>query len=170
MTLTQEPDGCVTLEPLMERCGLYGTAELLGVEHRTVQRYRKRGVTLSIAQARDLADVLGVRVREVWPELASVDEGTSADRDDWESQAKCRGADPDMFFADNGPEANNKYELVNAMFCSRCPVRAECLEDALLTEERLGRGCHGFVGGETPKGRAVLLNAREEAARRKARG
>lgn len=48
-------------------------------------------------------------------------------RPDWWSQAKCLGADPDLFFPEHG------HKPVNALACcngqdgrAACPVRSEC--------------------------------------------
>ena len=168
--LYQHPDGVVTLDPLMERLGLYGTASLLGVEHRTVQRHRANGRTLNIDQARLVADLMGTRLREVWPQLASVDQGSCADRDDWEDHARCKGSGEDFHPDYGGQAAIEHYARLKARYCDRCPVQAECLEDALYVEERLGHDPHGLAGGKTASERKVLLRFRRDATTRKARG
>lgn len=42
-------------------------------------------------------------------------------------------------------DSNAKKDLVAKQICSRCPVRAECLADALATQDRFG-----IRGGLTP--------------------
>jgi WhiB family redox-sensing transcriptional regulator len=71
---------------------------------------------------------------------------------DWHDQAACRGLDPDMFFperGDSGAEAKG--------VCEGCPVRLDCLEWALETNQIAG------VWG----GLAVDARNRESRARRK---
>ncbi len=45
----------------------------------------------------------------------------------WYIQAACRGVDVDVFYG--GTAASNQEAT---KFCNRCPVRSECLEDALM--------------------------------------
>ena len=49
-----------------------------------------------------------------------------ADNRRWYLDAACRDTDTELFFG--GTAASNKEAT---KFCGRCPVRAECLEDAL---------------------------------------
>lgn len=60
----------------------------------------------------------------------------------WRDVAACRGMDPDLFFptrsADVPPEA--------ARACGRCPVRDECLDDAIADGVR-----HGVRAGLSPR-------------------
>ena len=49
-----------------------------------------------------------------------------ADNRRWHFRAACRDTDTELFFG--GTAASNKEAT---KFCGRCPVRAECLEDAL---------------------------------------
>jgi WhiB family redox-sensing transcriptional regulator len=50
----------------------------------------------------------------------------------WEEHAACRwpGVDPEWFF----PDRNGGARRAKAV-CSGCPVRAECLRDAMETEK-----------------------------------
>lgn len=66
--------------------------------------------------------------------------------DDWRDHAACIGAEPDIFF----PERGESPARAKA-FCARCPVRQECLEQALDDDER-----HGVFGGTTPQERRSL--------------
>jgi hypothetical protein len=75
--------------------------------------------------------------------------------DDWRDQAECRGADPTLFYPKermNGRRRNGSYsasETVDTQearqVCLTCPVRGECLGDALTQRERFG-----IRGGLTP--------------------
>ncbi|MFF8190687.1 WhiB family transcriptional regulator [Streptomyces bobili] len=58
--------------------------------------------------------------------------------DDWRQRAACRHEDPELFFpiGTSGP-ALLQTEQAKAV-CSRCPVRAQCLEWALETDQSLG--------------------------------
>lgn len=83
----------------------------------------------------------------------------------WRSRAACRGTDPEAFFptAEDGPVYDAQVAAAKAI-CRGCPVRAECLEEALA------RMPFGVAGGLTPEerrgarpprvsGPAVLLEA-----------
>ncbi|MGW1243257.1 WhiB family transcriptional regulator [Streptomyces bobili] len=58
--------------------------------------------------------------------------------DDWRQRAACRHEDPELFFpiGTSGP-ALLQTEQAKAV-CRRCPVRAQCLEWALKTDQSLG--------------------------------
>ncbi|MDX3526699.1 WhiB family transcriptional regulator [Streptomyces sp. ID05-39B] len=58
--------------------------------------------------------------------------------DDWRQRAACRHEDPELFFpiGTSGP-ALLQTEQAKAV-CRRCPVRAQCLEWALETDQSLG--------------------------------
>ncbi len=52
---------------------------------------------------------------------------------DWQELAQCRGRDPEIFYPQRGvPTASAKT------LCRECPVKSECLEYALVNEERFG--------------------------------
>jgi len=53
---------------------------------------------------------------------------------------------PDLFFTDS-PSREKRAVAV----CARCPVRDECLDDAVDRDDR-----HGIRGGMTPAGRKAL--------------
>ena len=66
----------------------------------------------------------------------------------WHQHAACRGANPTMFF----PEQGNVVSASRArQICATCPVAAPCLEQALLDCET-----EGIWGNTTPKERRVL--------------
>ena len=70
---------------------------------------------------------------------------------DWRINASCRDADPDGFFV-RGAE-QNRAKLV----CMGCPVRTECLAEALD-----GRINFGVWGGMTERERRALLRRRPD--------
>ena len=70
---------------------------------------------------------------------------------DWPSQAACRNGDPDALFVQGA--AQNRAKLV----CMGCPVRTECLADAL--DHRVE---FGVWGGMTERERRALLRRRPE--------
>lgn len=80
----------------------------------------------------------------------------------WRDQAACAGM-ADQGFAEHDPfhpkhdGAASDYELARKI-CRRCPVRVECLEDALATEVASARV--GMRGGMTPAQRASLWRSR----------
>lgn len=74
----------------------------------------------------------------------------------WQGRALCAQADPEAFFPENGWSAG-----VAKRVCRSCPVRADCLEHALRTDER-----HGIWGGLSP-GERRDLRAPERAAGRR---
>ncbi|WP_422631921.1 WhiB family transcriptional regulator [Pseudokineococcus basanitobsidens] len=65
--------------------------------------------------------------------------------------AACRGVDPDALFV-RGAEQNSAKQV-----CRLCPVRVECLADALDSRTE-----HGVWGGMTERERRALLRRRPE--------
>lgn len=65
----------------------------------------------------------------------------------WRDSALCAQTDPEAFFPDKGTSPKPAKQV-----CGRCPVRSECLDDALLRRERFG-----VWGGLTERERRVLL-------------
>jgi len=72
---------------------------------------------------------------------------------DWPSQAACRTGDPDALFV-QGAEQN-----VAKRICRGCPVRYECLADAL--DNRIE---FGVWGGMTERERRALLRRHPNVA------
>ncbi len=68
---------------------------------------------------------------------------------DWSARAACKAADPDELFVQGA--AQNRAKAV----CSGCPVRTECLADAL--DHRVE---FGVWGGMTERERRALLRRR----------
>jgi len=70
---------------------------------------------------------------------------------DWTTRAACRATDPDALFVQGA--AQNRAKMV----CSGCPVRTECLADAL--DNRIE---FGVWGGMTERERRALLRRRPD--------
>ncbi len=70
---------------------------------------------------------------------------------DWTVDAACKGTDPDEFFVPG--VAQNRAKVI----CRGCPVRTECLADAL--ENRIE---FGVWGGMTERERRALLRRRPD--------
>lgn len=68
---------------------------------------------------------------------------------DWAAYAACRNVDPDALFVQGA--AQNRAKAI----CYRCPVRAECLADALDNRVEFG-----VWGGLTERERRALLRRR----------
>jgi len=68
---------------------------------------------------------------------------------DWTTQAACRDEAPDALFVQGA--AQNRAKVV----CQGCPVRTECLADALDTRTEFG-----VWGGMTERERRALLRRR----------
>ena len=83
--------------------------------------------------------------------------------EDWRHNARCRGLDPNLFFAERG----NHQSLFAAMeICngdkhtSPCPVRNECLEFALSFNR--DEDNYGVFGGLSPNARNKIRIKRRE--------
>ena len=73
--------------------------------------------------------------------------------DDWAVRAACRGTDPDTLFVQGA--AQNRVKTL----CSGCPVRLECLADALDNRVEFG-----VWGGLTERERRALLRRRPDVS------
>jgi len=71
----------------------------------------------------------------------------------WAARAACKGTDPDALFVQGA--AQNRAKRV----CAGCPVRTECLADAL--DHRME---FGVWGGMTERERRALLRRRPNVA------
>jgi WhiB family redox-sensing transcriptional regulator len=65
----------------------------------------------------------------------------------WQDLAQCQQADPEAWYPEKGSPTKGAVRV-----CNRCPVRTECLEFALETQEP-----HGIWGGKTEQERRTLL-------------
>jgi hypothetical protein len=73
----------------------------------------------------------------------------------WRDRAQCRDMNPDEF--DAGPSGDDP-SLTALAACERCPVKAECLDDAMRTERN---GYRAEVrAGLTPAQRDALARRR----------
>jgi WhiB family redox-sensing transcriptional regulator len=81
---------------------------------------------------------------------------------DWRGAGACLSADPDLFFPIAIGTAAADRQVSGALHvCASCPVRDQCLEFAMRTNES-----HGIWGGTTPEER---IRARRRNLRRSAR-
>lgn len=74
----------------------------------------------------------------------------ACDATSWRDAARCRKVDPEVFFLP--PKASPNRINAAKEVCEFCPVKAECLQWALDTDERTG-----VWGGTTPHERDVML-------------
>lgn len=81
---------------------------------------------------------------------------------DWMSRAACLGADPEEFFDLQG--SNEVSARVIRRYCEDCPVRPECLEFALGSEDWPGGYVFGIFGGMTGNERRRIIQARRRNA------
>jgi WhiB family redox-sensing transcriptional regulator len=74
----------------------------------------------------------------------------------WRDRARCRGLDLSLFFPENeeGADAESAKEV-----CAACPVREECLQDAMAAKE-----AYGVWGGTTPRDRRRMLRRSRRSA------
>lgn len=70
----------------------------------------------------------------------------------WRELAICRGLDPSLFFPDRDDDRTRDSAKA---ICAICPVRVDCLEDALLEKYQ-----NGIRGGMTPRERVKYRAAR----------
>lgn len=82
------------------------------------------------------------------------------DADAWRHRAACRDSDPDLFFpaGETGP-ALDQGEAAKAV-CRQCPVRGECLDFALRSNQEAG-----IWGGVTEAERRKLRRTWREPPR-----
>lgn len=73
--------------------------------------------------------------------------------EDWPSLAACRGAAPDALFVQGAAQQQAKQ------ICTRCPVIAECLADALDNRTEFG-----VWGGMTERERRAMLRRHPNVA------
>lgn len=72
---------------------------------------------------------------------------------DWSAEAACKNSDPDALFVQGA--AQNRAKAI----CMGCPVRSQCLADAL--DNRIE---FGVWGGMTERERRSLLRRRSDVA------
>jgi hypothetical protein len=118
-----------------------------------------KAVRVSAKDAHEGNPSLGVPASA--PEFPAAQDGVGGSG--WRDRAACVGiGDPEIFFSDRGEHAGRVAKWV----CNRtCPVREECLADALRHEVGLdGRWRHGIWGGLNGNQRAALDPTRRPTA------
>lgn len=73
----------------------------------------------------------------------------------WRADAACRNLDTEIFFPDSESDAGPALEV-----CAVCPVRAECLDWAIVNRQH-----DGIWGGTTESERKRIRRRRAAAAR-----
>ena len=77
---------------------------------------------------------LGWMVDELFAVEAAVAAGAEVDgAPEWQERALCAQTDPEAFFPEKGGSTREAKRI-----CTGCEVRDECLEYALLNDERFG--------------------------------
>ena len=76
----------------------------------------------------------------------------------WRDHAECRGVDPGIFHPDDEEENEFSAEAAKTI-CMSCPVRTECLAEALDNQIEWG-----VWGGMTERERRALLRRRPNAS------
>jgi WhiB family redox-sensing transcriptional regulator len=82
-------------------------------------------------------------------------ESLIGDAFDWQNRAICAETSPELYYPEKG--ANADVADVKAV-CFRCPVRRECLTDALCHMDYRGSGQFGIWGGTCQDEREHLLS------------
>ena len=77
----------------------------------------------------------------------------------WQDHAACRGADPELFFPEPGPDMHRKVAEAKAI-CVACPVRADCGAYALANRERFG-----IWGGQADRARRATRRRTRQPGR-----
>ena len=95
-------------------------------------------------------------------QLAPISAQTDTDPGpDWRTRAACQGRNPETFFPH---PADRDSEDAAVAICRRCPVRTDCLAEAMDAETyRLTSDRHGIWGGKTPQQRYAMY--RKEGSR-----
>jgi len=74
----------------------------------------------------------------------------SANRNEWISEAKCKGMDVNLFY----PLTGESVPRVVRDTCENCPVKEQCAEWSIHHE------AHGYQGGLTPRQRQEIRQSR----------
>ena len=122
-----------------------------GTSSQAASSYEERGSVMSAARATPRRSSAAVAVsRQTWDEDV-----------DWQTNAACRGADANLFFAPTHQETKEERTAREAQaksVCARCPVREQCLSFALTTREP-----HGIWGGLNETERRRILESERRA-------
>lgn len=77
----------------------------------------------------------------------------------WARAAACKEADPELFHSKNDDDRAEARAI-----CGRCPVRADCLDDAIEAEASANtKDRHGIAGGMEPAERRAEYERRVAA-------
>ena len=72
----------------------------------------------------------------------------------WQDLAACKGEDVALFYPDKSAGMTGYREA--RKICRACPVRHDCLTEALRRQDR-----YGMLGGLSPRQRARIIRNRE---------
>lgn len=77
---------------------------------------------------------------------------------EWQAQGNCVGEDPEIFFLAENSRMGPKAKAINRAkeVCFGCPVKQQCLEQALAVPEEFG-----VWGGTTPEERAKISTIKD---------
>lgn len=78
----------------------------------------------------------------------------------WQNSAGCRDADSELFFPLSYGSEHAEQIAEAKSYCAVCPVRAECLDYAVATDQK-----YGIWGGEEPEVRKSLRRREQRRAR-----
>jgi WhiB family transcriptional regulator, redox-sensing transcriptional regulator len=76
----------------------------------------------------------------------------------WHTHAACRGVHTNVSYEPNPKPKDDSWAEPARAICSTCPVRAECVREALDRDEK-----HGVWGGTTNAERRQLAKGRRSA-------
>lgn len=91
------------------------------------------------------------RAAEALGELIWAAQHDGSDTENWEDLAECRYIDPEVWFPEKGGSAARAKRI-----CANCPVRTECLDQAISNDERFG-----VWGGKDYAERKAIKKERE---------
>ena len=122
--------------------------------------------TIKIPLGRKLLDILSFTYSEFqngndrgsFGPLAMREDNKNSNERGWQDQANCLGADPNLFFPEQGASTREAREI-----CRGCVVRMDCLEYALANGEKFG-----IWGGLSERERRRLRRQRALTARQAA--
>lgn len=85
-------------------------------------------------------------------EFEWMEEPGESEEFNWTLSALCSQTDPEAFFPEKGSSGTSARKI-----CEQCPVRAECLREALKSQSTMPDGrLHGIWGGYGEKSRSDL--------------
>lgn len=82
-------------------------------------------------------------------------------QEDWRDYAACAGMDPEMWFAMYLARGRLAPKTLRALeICRSCPVKADCLADALALASAMNYAVPGVWGGTIEAERMKMIKAR----------